>query len=79
MASIIKSDNWEADGRWIIRAIGSDGEDIEQECSTHAEAQAIANVETVNQMKYFGDFQVIDGLNQHPTGLNFVDWLKSKK
>ena len=24
---------------------------------------------------YFSEFKIIDGLNQHPTGLNFEKWL----
>ena len=24
---------------------------------------------------YQSEFKIIDGLNQHPAGLNFVDWL----
>ncbi len=65
-------------GKWVVRAIGSLGEDCELAFNTHIEAQAIANVETQNQLKYFGEFEVIDGLKQHPSGLNFIDWLKSK-
>jgi hypothetical protein len=44
---------------------------------THIEAQAIANVETQNQLKYFSEFKIIGSINQHPTGLNFREWLKS--
>lgn len=64
-------------GKWIVRAIGSLGEDCELAFSTHIEAQAIANVETKNQLTYFSDFRIIDGRNQHPSGLNFREWLKA--
>ena len=26
-------------------------------------------------LKYQAEFQIIDGLNQHPDGLNFQEWL----
>jgi len=28
---------------------------------------------------YFDEFEVIDGLNQHPTGLNFKEWCNANK
>ena len=28
---------------------------------------------------YFEEFEVIDGLNQHPSGLNFEDWQASRE
>lgn len=28
--------------------------------------------------RYLAEFEVIDGLNQHPEGLNFYDWLGKK-
>ncbi len=28
---------------------------------------------------YFSEFEVIDGLNQHPKGQNFYEWLFAKK
>ena len=28
--------------------------------------------------KYRSEFQVIDGLSQHPEGFNFYDWLRNK-
>jgi len=63
-------------GKYRVRAIDSNGEDVEVFCNSHIEAQTIANVETQNQLKYFNEFQVIDGLNKHPSGLNFKEWLK---
>ena len=75
MASI--TNDKETAGKWRVRAIDTRGDDVELFFNTHAEAQAIANVETQNQLKYFGEFKKIDGLNQHPSGLNFRDWLKS--
>ena len=65
-------------GKYRVRAIDGRGEDIELFFDTHIEAQTIANIETQNQIKYFNEFQVIDGRKHHPTGLNFREWLKSK-
>ena len=63
-------------GKWRVLAIGLDGEDINQLCDTHAEAQAIANIESLNQMKYYEEWKIIDGRNQHKDGLSFKQWLK---
>ena len=32
-------------------------------------------LERVLTKSYFNEFEVIDGLNQHPEGLTFDDWL----
>jgi len=32
-------------------------------------------VEFILQRLYFSEFQIIDGLNQHPNGINFYKWL----
>jgi hypothetical protein len=29
--------------------------------------------------KYFSEFEVIDGANQHPKGINFYTWLADRK
>lgn len=76
MASITNDKT--TNGKWKVQAIDGRGEDVELFFDTHIEAQAIANVETQNQIRYFDEFQIIDGLNQHPSGLNFREWLKSK-
>ena len=33
---------------------------------------------TVLEMMYYAEFEVIDGLNQHPLGLNFEQWLNKQ-
>jgi hypothetical protein len=63
-------------GKFTVKAIDGRGEDVELDFDTHIEAQVIANVETANQIKYFDEFEKIDGLNQHPSGLSFKDWLR---
>ena len=73
MASIIY-DN----GQYKVRAIDGRGEDVELFYRTHAEAQAVANIETQNQIEYFNGFVIIDGLKQHPSGLNFREWLRNQ-
>lgn len=35
-------------------------------------------VELLLQAEYFREFEVIDGLNQHPKGYNFYKWLLIK-
>lgn len=72
MASITNDKT--TNGKWLVEAIGSDGEDIEMFCATHAEAQAIANIESTNQLKYFAEWRIIDGHNQHKDGLSFREW-----
>jgi hypothetical protein len=67
-----KETNW----KFLVKAINNKGEEISLLVDTHAEAQAIADNETFNQMKYFDEFVIIDGLNQHKDGLSFVEWLK---
>lgn len=76
MASIVN--NNETNNKFRVRAIDSNGDDVELFFDTHIEAQAIANVETENQIKYYNEFKIIDGLNQHPSGLNFRNWLKNR-
>jgi hypothetical protein len=34
-----------------------------------------AQLQQVLQQMYFGEFEIIDGVNQHPLGLNFWEWL----
>lgn len=34
----------------------------------------MANLEQLLESKYFEEFKIIDGLNQHPDGLNFEEW-----
>ena len=63
-------------GKFRVRAIDNQGKDIEVFCDTQIDAQIIANNESNNQMRYFGEFEIIDKLNQHPSGLNFREWLK---
>jgi len=77
MASITKDET--TNGKFRVRAIDNFGEDVELFFDTHIEAQAIANVESKNQIRYFEQFQIIDGRNQHPSGLNFREWLKTNK
>lgn len=77
MASIANDKT--TNGKFRVRAIDNNGEDVELYFDTQIEAQAIANVETQNQVKYFNEFKVIDGRNQHPSGLSFRDWLKSNR
>jgi hypothetical protein len=36
-------------------------------------------LEYLLQEKYFAEFETINGLNQHPKGYNFYDWLASKE
>lgn len=35
-------------------------------------------LELLNE-KYFNEFQIIDGINQHPLGFNFFQWLVHNK
>lgn len=35
-------------------------------------------IEYLLQQEYFNEFEVIDGINQHPEGMNFYDWLYKK-
>ena len=76
MASITK--NKTTGDKFMVLAIDSNGEDFSLFFDTHIEAQAIANVETQNKMQYFKEFEIIDGLNQHPSGFNFRNWLKTE-
>ncbi len=65
-------------GKFKVKAIDDYGEDVEVMCDHRVQAQLIANNETSNMLTYFEEFRTIDGLSQHPTGLNFRQWLKSK-
>jgi len=76
MASITKDNT--TNGKFRVCAIDNFGEDIELFFDTHIEAQAIANVETLNQTKYFDEFEIIDGVSRHPKVLTFRKWLKDK-
>jgi len=76
MASIINDKTTK--GKYLLRAIDNNGDDVEVFYDTLYEAQVGANLETQNQIRYFDEWVVIDGLKQHPSGLNFREWLKSK-
>lgn len=73
MASIIKTNEG-----WRVAAIGFDGEIITETTRSHAEAQAIANIETTLSLEYYAGFESIDGLQQHPSGLSFAEWVKRR-
>ena len=75
MASITKNNTTKA--KFRVQAIDSRGEDIELFFDTHIEAQAVVNAEMQKKVKYNNEFEVIDGLNRHPSGLAFRDWLKA--
>ncbi|MFA5014803.1 MAG: hypothetical protein WC549_04620 [Actinomycetota bacterium] len=77
MAVIINDKS--TNGKFLVKAIDDNGDDIEKLCETREDAQSIANNETKNQVKYYNEFKVIDKLNQHPSGLNFRQWLKDNK
>lgn len=65
-------------GKWLVRAIDDNGEDIEKYCYSREEARTIAGIEYANQLIYFGQFRKIDGIDQHPDGLSFREWLKKR-
>ena len=76
--AIIRNDKT-TKGLFMVNAIDNFGNDVELFFETHIEAQAIANAELQNQVKYLDEFKVIDGRKQHPLGLSFRDWLKNRK
>lgn len=77
MASITKDDT--TNGKFRVRAVDGQGNDVELFFDTHIEAQAIANVESQNKQRYFDEFEIIEGINRHPSGRNFFEWLKLKQ
>lgn len=36
------------------------------------------SIEFLLKKEYVSEFQIIDGLDQHPEGLNFLQWLNEK-
>ena len=73
MASITNDKT--TNGKFRVRSLDGQGNDVELFFDTHIEAQAIANIEIQNKLKYYKEFKVIDGLNQHPAGFSFKEWL----
>lgn len=66
----------------VDRIIQPDTTAISEQFDTLFAALTSAKVfaETVSyahsEQKYFSQFEVIDGVGQHPSGLSFEDWLK---